>query len=75
MSPRTWVPAGVNSAGDQITTRAYTDDTLNLDYEEDVKATKAAEDKAAELGVDLSSVQGTGKGGKITVGDVEDAAG
>lgn len=39
-----------------------------------VKATGAAEAKAAELEVDLSTVAGTGSGGRITVEDVESAA-
>jgi large subunit ribosomal protein L20 len=39
-----------------------------------VEATEAAERKAEELSVDLSSVEGSGQGGRITVGDVEKAA-
>jgi pyruvate/2-oxoglutarate dehydrogenase complex dihydrolipoamide acyltransferase (E2) component len=39
-----------------------------------VDATDAARNKAWELGVDISSVQGTGKDGRITVDDVEAAA-
>jgi large subunit ribosomal protein L20 len=39
-----------------------------------VNATEAAGRKAEELGVDLRSVEGTGKDGRITVGDVEKAA-
>ena len=39
-----------------------------------VEATEAAARKAGELDVDLSSVEGTGQGGRITVGDVEKAA-
>ena len=39
-----------------------------------VHATEAAERRAGELGVDLSAVEGTGQGGRITVGDVEKAA-
>jgi large subunit ribosomal protein L20 len=42
--------------------------------EEGVEATEAAARKAEELNVDLSSVDGTGQGGRITVGDVERAA-
>jgi large subunit ribosomal protein L20 len=42
--------------------------------EEDIEATDAARRKAEELDVDLSSVEGTGQGGRITVGDVEKAA-
>jgi large subunit ribosomal protein L20 len=43
--------------------------------EEEIEATEAASRKAEELNVDLSSVEGTGQGGRITVGDVEKAAG
>jgi len=39
-----------------------------------VGATEAAERKAEALGVDLSEVEGTGSGGRITVRDVERAA-
>jgi pyruvate/2-oxoglutarate dehydrogenase complex dihydrolipoamide acyltransferase (E2) component len=39
-----------------------------------VKATPAAERRAEELGVDLSRVEGTGSGGRITVKDVQSAA-
>jgi hypothetical protein len=37
-------------------------------------ATEAAKRRAQELGVELSTVEGTGQGGRITVGDVERAA-
>lgn len=40
-----------------------------------VRAAPAARAKAQELGIDLSKVQGTGKGGYITVADVQAAAG
>ena len=42
--------------------------------EEDAGATEAAVRKAEELNVDLSRVEGSGQGGRITVGDVEKAA-
>jgi large subunit ribosomal protein L20 len=42
--------------------------------DEEVEATDAAARKAQELEVNLSSVEGTGQGGRITVGDVEKAA-
>jgi len=42
--------------------------------EEEVNATDAAARKAEELDVDLSGVEGSGQGGRITVGDVEKAA-
>lgn len=41
---------------------------------EEIEATDAASDLAEELGVDLASVEGTGKDGKITVGDVRAAS-
>ena len=37
-----------------------------------MNATEAAERKAEELGVDITSVEGTGQGGRITVGDVDE---
>jgi hypothetical protein len=40
----------------------------------EVQATPAAERKAEDLGVDLSQVEGTGSGGRITVKDVTGAA-
>jgi large subunit ribosomal protein L20 len=42
--------------------------------EEEIQATDAAARKAKELNVDLTRVEGTGQGGRITVGDVEKAA-
>jgi pyruvate/2-oxoglutarate dehydrogenase complex dihydrolipoamide acyltransferase (E2) component len=42
--------------------------------EGEARATPAAERRARELGVDLSSVEGTGSGGRITVRDVQNAA-
>ena len=41
---------------------------------EDVAATSAARRRAEELGVDLSTVEGTGSNGRITATDVEAAA-
>ncbi len=38
------------------------------------EATEAAEKKAEELGVDIQKAEATGSGGKVTVGDVEQAA-
>jgi pyruvate/2-oxoglutarate dehydrogenase complex dihydrolipoamide acyltransferase (E2) component len=38
------------------------------------RATPAAERKAEDLGVDLSQIEGTGSGGRITVKDVTEAA-
>ena len=44
-------------------------------YFKDIQTTGAAADLAAELGVDLSEVTGTGLHGKITKADVQKAAG
>jgi pyruvate/2-oxoglutarate dehydrogenase complex dihydrolipoamide acyltransferase (E2) component len=38
------------------------------------QATPAAERKAEDLGVDLSQIEGTGSGGRITVKDVTETA-
>jgi pyruvate/2-oxoglutarate dehydrogenase complex dihydrolipoamide acyltransferase (E2) component len=43
--------------------------------EEPPNATQAAENKAREMGVDLSQVEGSGAQGRITVRDVIGAAG
>jgi pyruvate/2-oxoglutarate dehydrogenase complex dihydrolipoamide acyltransferase (E2) component len=48
--------------------------TQEEEQEPPQQATPAAERKAKELGVDLSAVEGTGSGGRITVRDVESAA-
>jgi large subunit ribosomal protein L20 len=40
----------------------------------EVNATEAAERKAEDLGVDITTVEGTGQGGRVIVGDVDDAA-
>lgn len=42
--------------------------------EQGVDATEAAVTAAAEMGVDLSAVKGSGAEGRITVGDVKAAA-
>jgi large subunit ribosomal protein L20 len=40
-----------------------------------VDATDAAKKKAKELGLDLSSLEGTGADGRITINDVRSAQG
>ena len=42
--------------------------------QEELDATHAARQKAEQLGVDLSEVEGSGAGGRITVKDVVQAA-
>jgi pyruvate/2-oxoglutarate dehydrogenase complex dihydrolipoamide acyltransferase (E2) component len=44
------------------------------EHKDKAQATPAAARKADELGVDLSQVEGTGSGGRITVKDVREAA-
>ena len=44
------------------------------EQQDKVRATPAAERKAEDLGVDLSQIEGTGSGGRITVKDVTEAA-
>ena len=48
--------------------------TSESEPEVEVNATDAAERKAEELGVDITTVEGTGQGGRVIVGDVDDAA-
>jgi large subunit ribosomal protein L20 len=49
-------------------------ETPESEPEVEVNATDAAERKAEELGVDITTVEGTGQGGRVVVGDVDDAA-
>ena len=44
------------------------------EQKDQAQATPAAERKAEDLGVDLSQIEGTGSGGRITVKDVREAA-
>ena len=53
---------------------ASTTEGAAREEEGEARATPAAERRARELGVDLSSVEGTGSGGRITVRDVQNAA-
>lgn len=60
-------------AGEYLPKDADAEAAPNAD-DDDVEATKAAQAKADELGVDLANVQGSGKDGRVTVSDVEAAA-
>ncbi len=53
---------------------AEAEETEVSEVDVEVNATDAAERKAEELDVDISTVEGTGQGGRVTVGDVEKAA-
>jgi large subunit ribosomal protein L20 len=55
-------------------TDAPAEETEAPEAEAKVNATNAAERKAEELGIDISTVEGTGQGGRVTVGDVDEAA-
>ena len=57
-------------AGDE----AEAEETAQGEPDAEVNATEAAERKAEELGVDISTVKGSGQGGRVVVGDVDDAA-
>lgn len=50
------------------------DEPDSFTEKDDLDATDAAKAKAAELGIDLSQVEGTGKEGRVTAPDVEAAA-
>lgn len=50
------------------------EDTTGADDGKRVKSSPAARKLASELGIDISSVVGTGPGGRITVADVEQAS-
>jgi len=49
-------------------------ESAESDPEVEVNATEAAERKAEELGVDITTLEGTGQGGRVVVGDVDEAA-
>lgn len=59
----------------QYTKESAGPSTRGQRYYEDISTTGAAAELAAELGVDLSTVTGTGKNGNITKADVRKAAG
>lgn len=69
---------GVGDALEQVTSgagQATQEAEGTIETESKVEATDAAKRKAKQLGVDLSTVEGTGSGGRITAGDAESAAG
>ena len=62
--------AVVDETGDDLAPQAGGDVVEPAEPE----ATEAARNKARELGVDLSGLEGTGSGGRILVRDVVEAA-
>ena len=70
---RRWIQNPDGSFSRIATVGAETEEKSE-NYYEDISTTGAAAELAQELGVDLSTVEGTGKGGRITKGDVEAAA-
>lgn len=55
-------------------TRAALDRAAELGSESAPEATESAKDLAAEKGVDIATVEGSGSGGRVTKADVEAAA-
>jgi pyruvate/2-oxoglutarate dehydrogenase complex dihydrolipoamide acyltransferase (E2) component len=55
-------------------TEQYEYESQSESTEEEPDATDAARQKAEQLGVDLSEIEGSGAGGRITVKDVVSAA-
>jgi large subunit ribosomal protein L20 len=72
--PTATQPVATQPAATQPEAPAEEADTSEGEPEVEVNATEAAERKAEELGVDITTVEGTGQGGRVVVGDVDDAA-
>lgn len=66
-------PEEYGYAGEEARNEALDNDPV-YKGESEPNATPAAQNKANELGVDLSDVSGSGNDGKIVVADVEKAA-
>ena len=64
----------VDESGEVLAEDVVGEEAEGTQEEEEVQATPAAKRKAEELGVDLSTVEGTGTGGRITGRDVQNAA-
>jgi pyruvate/2-oxoglutarate dehydrogenase complex dihydrolipoamide acyltransferase (E2) component len=71
--PGEGVEAGVEEEAAAVVGEASTPGEA-AEQKDKAQATPAAERKAEELGVDLSQIEGTGSGGRITVKDVTGAA-
>jgi pyruvate/2-oxoglutarate dehydrogenase complex dihydrolipoamide acyltransferase (E2) component len=71
--PGEGVEAGLEEEEEAVVGEASTPGEAG-EQKDKAQATPAAERKAEELGVDLSQIEGTGSGGRITVKDVTAAA-
>jgi len=71
--PGEGVEAGVEEEEEEAVGEASTPGEAG-EHKDKAQATPAAERKAEDLGVDLSQIEGTGSGGRITVKDVTEAA-
>lgn len=68
-----WGEVPSNHADDPAYSRHAADDTDTTTHT-DIDATDGARKAAAELGVDLAEIEGTGAEGRVTKADVEHAA-
>jgi pyruvate/2-oxoglutarate dehydrogenase complex dihydrolipoamide acyltransferase (E2) component len=71
--PGEGVEAGVEEEEEAVVGEVSTPGEAG-EQKDKAQATPAAERKAEDLGVDLSQIEGTGSGGRITVKDVTEAA-
>ena len=71
--PGEGVEAGVEEEEEAVVGEASTPGEAG-EQKDRAQATPAAARKAEDLGVDLSQIEGTGSGGRITVKDVREAA-
>ena len=74
VSDWSWVEPNSMTSAETHTDNEVSVTEEDVESKSEVKATLAATRKAKELGTDLSMVEGTGSGGRITVKDVEIAA-
>jgi pyruvate/2-oxoglutarate dehydrogenase complex dihydrolipoamide acyltransferase (E2) component len=70
----TTIEQTLDESGEELAEDVVREEAAGTQEEEEVQATPAAKRKAEELGVDLSTVEGTGTGGRITGRDVQNAA-
>ncbi len=73
--PRKQEPAPMQATEAPEEAEVSTEAEASAEDTSSVDATDAAERKAEELDVDISSVEGTGSEGRVVVGDVEKASG